>query len=87
MNKLFIKLYFFCLNFSSETKLRIEKTIRSVWHRGIKLQWYRLWIRKDEFHGSLDMDSQAIIGMDEKKFRKYSADLVNRRRIAHEKDL
>ena len=30
-----------------------------------KLKWNKLWIRKDEFHSSLDMDIELILYMDE----------------------
>jgi len=31
-----------------------------IWHCGIKLWWYRLWVRADEFHPSLDLDMVAM---------------------------
>jgi len=52
----------------------------------IKLFWDRLWIRKDEFHKSLNMDVMAMLDMNEKEQEEYLADLVKRRNIAHDRD-
>ncbi|MBN1637336.1 MAG: hypothetical protein JW866_00085 [Ignavibacteriales bacterium] len=49
--------------------------------------WNKTWIRKDEFHSSLDMDGTAMSYMSEKEREKYIHDLVKRRNIAHERDL
>lgn len=57
-----------------------------IWGGGIKLFWYRLWIRKDESHRSLDTDIDALLGMNEKQKEAYYKDLGERRRIAHEMD-
>ena len=67
--------------------LRIDKIKRSIWNRGIKLWWYRLWIRKDEFHYSLDIDVCAMIGIKEREVDKYFNDLIKRRRIACRREL
>lgn len=32
----------------------------------IKLFWYKLWIRKNEFHVSLDMDRDFLLSSNEK---------------------
>lgn len=70
-------------------KSRSEKTKRFIWTsaRGIKIQWDRLWVRKDEFHSSLNMDANAMLGMSQKQRSAYTRDLYRRRRIAHERDL
>lgn len=60
---------------------------RLVWNRGLKLGWYRLWVRKDEFHPSLNMDVKAMVGMSKEVRKKYELDLVRRRQIAHDRDL
>lgn len=59
---------------------------RLVWNRGIKLQWDRLWVRKDEFHRSLYMDGDALLEMSPKQREAYLNDLCKRRQIAHERD-
>lgn len=53
----------------------------------VRLLWHRLWIRKDEFDKSLDIDLEAIIYMDEKELEEYRKNLIHRRMIAHERDL
>ena len=58
-----------------------------IWNAGLLLWWYRLWIRKDEFHRSLDMDLLAMLAMNKKRKEWYLEDLSRRRRIAHERDL
>jgi len=58
-----------------------------VWNRGIKLQWNRLWVRRDEFHRSLDTDVDAIAGMSSEECKAYFKDLCCRRKIADERDM
>ena len=64
-----------------------SKVWRLIWNRGIKLRSNRLWIRENEFHSSLDMDFEAMLGMNKKQRDAYLVDLVKRRQIAHERDL
>ena len=66
---------------------RVELIMCRYWHAGIKLLWYRLWIRKDEFHSSLHSDFYALMGMSRKRRDKYYKDLMRRREIAHRRDL
>jgi hypothetical protein len=84
MKRLFIGLRNFLLGLWFEIKSWPERTKRIIWNRGIKLQWHRLWIRKDEFHSSLDMDVNAMLDMDEKQLKRYLGDLDKRRQISHE---
>ena len=60
---------------------------RRIWNAGIKLFWHRLFIRKDEFHPSLNMDIEAMMVMDQKKLERYRNDIARRRWIAHKRDL
>ena len=53
----------------------------------LRLFWFRLWIRRDEFDCFLSMDPLALMGMNDKEQEKYIHDLIRRRRIAHERDL
>ena len=87
MKKMFVELRYFWLDLCYEIKSCVEKIKRFVWNRGIKLQWNRLWVRKDEFHCSLNMDANAMLGMSQKQRSAYTRDLYRRRRIAHERDL
>lgn len=52
----------------------------------IRLFWSRLWIRKDEFHQSLDIDAEAMLTMNAKQKDAYMKDLVRRRNIAHQRE-
>ena len=70
-----------------DIKSALVEIKRFVWNRGIKLQWNRLWIRKDEFHSSLNMDIVAMLAMSQKQRKAYEKDLLKRRQIAHERDL
>lgn len=63
------------------------RIVRRMWLVGIKNRWNKLWIRKDEFHSSLDLDGEAMMYMNEKEREKYIKDLVRRRNIAHERGL
>jgi len=63
------------------------KIRRRVWNKHLLLTWNRLWIRKDEFDKSLDMDFKAIMEMNEAEREDYLMDLVKRRMIAHDRDL
>ena len=70
-----------------EIRLSLDKIKHYIWNKHFLLWWHRLWIRKDEFHKSLDLDPETMIGMDEQEKRKYFSDLMRRRKIAHRKDL
>ena len=64
-----------------------ERCVWFFWHAGIKLFWYRLWIRKDEFHKSLEYDCMATMYMNEEQEVAYNQDQMRRRNIAHKRDL
>jgi hypothetical protein len=57
------------------------------WREYILLPWYRLFIRKNELHISLGMDSKLIQKMDNYEFSSYYQDLARRRSIAHNKTI
>jgi hypothetical protein len=57
------------------------------WRTRIRLWWSRLWIRKNEFHSSLDSDNNAVMEMSMEQRHKYQADLYCRRKIAHQRSL
>ena len=57
-----------------------------VWNRKILLWWYRLWIRKDEFHLSTHYDQDAINEMGEREFEVYRQNLLKRKIIADKKE-
>lgn len=63
------------------------KIKRRFWNKRILFCWYRLYIRKDESHRSLDMDTEAMLEMNEEDQKKYITDLVRRRVIAHQRDI
>lgn len=60
---------------------------RSIWNRGIKLWWHRLFIRKDEFHECFNMDMEAMWDMTREEQDAYLNNLMRRRQIAHDRDL
>lgn len=60
---------------------------RRIWNKGIKLFWFRLWIRRDEFHPSLSTDAEAMMGMNPEEMAAYHDDIARRRAIAHKRDL
>jgi hypothetical protein len=60
---------------------------RMIWNKRLLLWWYRLFIRRDEFHKSLNSDSEAMLVMDSSELRKYFEDLYRRRKIAHQREL
>ena len=74
--KYFLQMWWF------DVKLFPGKIKRRVWNGGILLWWYRLWIRKDQFHKSLDLDILAMVGISKQKQGKYLEDLQRRRNIA-----
>lgn len=53
--------------------------------RYLTLTWYRLWIRENEFHPSLDYFGSAQLHMNKKDRAKFVKDLELRRSIAHER--
>lgn len=60
-------------------KFSIRKFYRRIWNAGILFWWYRLWIRRDEFHISLSLDEKAMSVMGD----EYLDDLYERRGKAH----
>jgi len=88
MKNFCILLYYrFLLGVLFDMKSFVVRIKRTAWNSGIKLQWYRLWIREDEFHSSLEMDTEAMLVMSKKRLDSYLNDLAKRRHIAHERDL
>ena len=63
------------------------KIKRQIWNKRLKLWWYELFIRNEEFHPSLDSDFDALLYMGKKERAEYFCDLGERRRIAHERNL
>lgn len=63
------------------------KIKRQIWNKRILLWWSRLWIRKDEFHSSLSLDTSAMQEMTKDELAAYLRDIVRRRNIAHDRDL
>lgn len=68
-------------------KDNIRFMLNRLWYVHIRQWWYELWIRKDEFHQSLDMDFMVLAHMNEGERNKYAEAIVRRRNIAHEKSL
>ena len=52
----------------------------------MRLLWARLYIRKNEFHSSLDTDMDLLLTMNQKEQEWYFNDLARRRKIAHERE-
>lgn len=83
-----LKMYCIVLYYKwQDVKAFPGKFKRRIWNRHLLLWWHRLWIRPDEFHHSLDMDSGAMLEMTMKERIKYVNDLARRREIAHQRDL
>lgn len=61
--------------------------VRRMWLVEVVQKWNKLWIRKNEFDKTLDMDGEMMMHMNEKEREKYMIDLVRRRNIAHERGL
>lgn len=63
-----------------------RKVKARIWNGIILLWWHRLWIRKERFHKSLDLDQTARKAMSPKKREWYAEDLDARRSIAYSRD-
>lgn len=50
-------------------------------------RWQKLWIRKDEFHSSLNLDPQILLYLTLEEQKDYCRDLFLRRQFAHKRDL
>ena len=64
----------------------INYQLKMLRHRP-RLLWNMAWVRRDEFHRSLNMDLFAMLDMNKKDRSAYIMDLVRRREIAHNRDL
>jgi hypothetical protein len=60
---------------------------RRIWNARILLWWNRLYLRKDEFHSSLNLDPCAWIVMNGKQRVAYANDLAKKRHRAHLLDM
>lgn len=49
----------------------------------VRLWWRECWVRKDEFHPSLEVDIELIQGMDPLQLIRHRKDLVRRKIVAH----
>jgi hypothetical protein len=76
-----------CLYFRYELPESLRNIRRRIWNKRLKLWWYQLYVRRDEFHPSLETDDQAIMVMDHRERRKYHQNLGQRRSIAHNRSL
>jgi hypothetical protein len=85
----------------------MRKILNTVWYHihaslagsAIRLHWYRLWVRENEFHSSLDTDYAMLLHLDRptkytrwlfggiSSRKDYMKDLVWRRDIAHSRDI
>ena len=74
-----------------ETKQWILYIVRRMWLVGVVHKWnkvwIKVWIRKNEFDKTLDMDSEMMMHMKKDEREKYMVDLVKRRNSAHERGL
>jgi hypothetical protein len=70
-----------------DIKTAIRNTRFRIWNKHLLLWWYKLWVRKDEFHKSLNMDTGAMIVMNDKERNRYIDNLMKRRHIAHVRDM
>lgn len=80
-----IRLHFFVL--WTDTKALPRRIRWRLWSKCVLLWWYRLYVRKDEFHRSLDTDPAAMFEMNRQERDAYFDDLWKRRKIAHRRDL
>jgi hypothetical protein len=55
---------------------------RRIWNVRILLWWHRLYLRHDEFHSSLNLDSCAYLVMNAKERKAYMRDLIKRKHLA-----
>lgn len=52
-----------------------------------KLWWNRLWIRRDEFHPTLDMNHDILVALNKEDRVSYIKDIVRRNRLVHQRDI
>ena len=64
-----------------------HKLKRVIWHKYVLVWWGKAWVRKDEFHSSLDIDVAAAMEMTPQQRKAYYASPTRRRQIAHEREL
>ena len=78
--------YFIAFFFGCSIALRWGDLLHDPFYR-VRLWWHRLWVRKNEFHSSLDVDVIAMANMNPRQQEVYIRDLVRRRDIAHSRDM
>ena len=62
-------------------KEKLECLLKCPFYK-LRYYWYFLWIRKNEFHKSLDIDIMYLLYC-KPDFNKYYSDLSDRRKTAH----
>jgi len=62
----------------------IDRKLYYPWYK-IRYFWNSLYIRKDEFHKSLNLDINYYVTLSKDKQVQYIKDLERRRRIAHDR--
>jgi len=60
-----------------------------IWNKGIKLFYCKIYplFGRNEFHFSLNIDVEAVVGMSQIQKDKYFDNLMKRRKIMHEKTI
>jgi hypothetical protein len=53
----------------------------------LSVRWARLWVRRDEFHPSLNPHINYVVKLPARERELYWRDLLARREIAHKRDL
>jgi len=61
--------------------------LRKIMNCRLWLWWDRLWVRRDEFHPSLDTSMILTSGMTHTQVKDYFNDLSRRREIAHRREI
>jgi hypothetical protein len=53
----------------------------------VRFRWAKLWVRKDEFHPSLNSDAEYAYSLTNEKREAYWKNLLYRRNSAHGRDV
>lgn len=69
------------------TLLHLDRWLCINLYPPIRQWWSKLWIRKDEFHPSLEINADYMAKLNPEQLAEYESNLIHRRNIAHKRDL
>ncbi len=82
-----MKILLFLLNLPIRFCYRLDRWFCCSLPRPLRFWWAKQWVRKDEFHPSLNLDADYASRLSQEERDAYFENVMKRRAIAHERDI